>query len=347
MELNDGIVVVSVPDGARCACGAQMGAGERAGFDPEREEVICLWCLADRKAGRPPRARQTPPAGQRAAVPTPASYRGASATRRGPTGRTRSAPRGRPRSAPRTASTVVITVIVVILLLGTTVAAKSAGFLHLAGSRPVDDPRAYTFMNTGTRGGPVTWDPCLPIQLVVNSASAPAGADDLLAEAVERVNRASGLRLEVAGPTSQQPRPDATERELRLGRPGSGRAPVMVAWTTPDVVPGLKGGVVGLGGPVYQYGSSLDRARYIGGVVYLDGPQLTRTLRGANGHAIARAVVMHELGHLVGLNHVDNTAEVMHPSGGSVTEFGKGDLAGLARLGSGGCPYDTTPAATP
>ena len=69
MELNDGIVVVSVPDGARCACGAQMGAGERAGFDPEREEVICLWCLADRKAGRPPRTRQTAPAGQPAPAP--------------------------------------------------------------------------------------------------------------------------------------------------------------------------------------------------------------------------------------------------------------------------------------
>jgi hypothetical protein len=163
---------------------------------------------------------------------------------------------------------------------------------------------------------------------------------------VERINRASGLRLQIAGPTTQPPRPATTDRELRSGRPGTSRAPVLVAWTTPEVVPKLKGSIVGRGGPVHQFGSPLDRARYIGGAVYLDGPQLTRMLRRANGHAAARAVVMHELGHLVGLDHVDNEAEVMHPSGGAVTEFGQGDLAGLARLGSGGCPYDTTPTPT-
>jgi hypothetical protein len=339
VQSNDGIVVVSVPDGAMCGCGAQMGAGERAGFDPEREEVICLWCLADRQAGRPPRRRQTAPARRLAPVTTMDGHRGRRASGRG-------AASG-PRSAPRTAITLVITVLVVILFLGTTVAAKSVGFPHQSGSLPADDATAYAFMNADVHGGPVTWDPCLPIQLVVNSASAPEGADVLLAEAVERVNRASGLRLEVAGPTTQQPQPDASERELRLGRPGSARAPVLVAWTTPEVVPGLKGSIVGRGGPVYMLGSSLDRAKYIGGVVYLDGPQLARILRRPNGHAVARTVVMHELGHLVGLNHVDNKAEVMHPSGSAVTEFGQGDRAGLARLGSGGCPYDTTPTLTP
>jgi hypothetical protein len=121
---------------------------------------------------------------------------------------------------------------------------------------------------------------------------------------------------------------------------------VLVAWTTPDVVPGLKGSIVGLGGAVQQLGGSLDRARYIGGAVSLDGPQLAKILREPNGHARARAVVMHELGHLLGLDHVDNPAEVMHASGGHVTEFGQGDVAGLTLLGSGGCPYDTTPDST-
>lgn len=50
--MNDGIMVVSVPDGSTCRCGEQMGAGERAGFDPSNDEVICLHCMADRRAAR-------------------------------------------------------------------------------------------------------------------------------------------------------------------------------------------------------------------------------------------------------------------------------------------------------
>ncbi|GAB3085052.1 matrixin family metalloprotease [Pedococcus soli] len=211
------------------------------------------------------------------------------------------------------------------------------------GPRPAaDDPRAYAFMRETAGGVPVTWDPCLHIRLVVNSRFAPQGADVLLAEAVERVNAASGLTLEVVGPTSEEPDPQQTQRELALGRPGGSRAPVLVAWTTPDVMPKLKGSTIGLGGPIYRYGDSMDRAKYIGGVVTFDSPAMAQVLRGPDGHAMARAIVMHELGHLVGLNHVDNTSQVMAPSAHhGVYEFAAGDRAGLARLGSGGCPYDT------
>ena len=189
----------------------------------------------------------------------------------------------------------------------------------------------------------MTWDPCLTIELVVNSAAAPDGSDTLLAEAVERVNAASGLHLHIAGPTTQVPRPAKSARDLTNGLPGSARAPVLLAWTTPDVVPGLKGSIVGLGGPVHRLGNSLDRDRYVGGSVDLDGPQLAEILRRPNGHAQARAVVMHELAHLVGLTHVDNPTQVMVAANGTATEFAKGDLAGLAALGSVGCPYDLTP----
>jgi hypothetical protein len=182
--------------------------------------------------------------------------------------------------------------------------------------------------------------------LVVNSAAAPPGADALLTEAADRVAEASGLRLEVVGPTTQKPDWEVTARELRSGRPGTARGPVLVAWTTPEQIPKLQGSVVGLGGAVWQEGSGFDRAKYIGGTVYLDGPQLATILRRPNGHAQARAVVMHELGHLVGLDHVDNEAEIMAPKGSRVTEFGMGDRAGLSLLGSGGCPYATTPEGT-
>lgn len=352
MQVDDGIVVVSVPDGSVCRCGEVMVAGERAGFDPSRDEVICLHCLADRRAGRPQVLHRRPVRPPAQAVPAPNPWSPAqtayapqqfgapgTAGPSSPPGRSRTPGRS---STPGTLTTLLIAAVVV-ALVGGAVVVRAVGLAPSRASKAFDDPTAYAFMNTNSRGEPVTWDPCLTIQLVVNSASAPEGADALLAEAVDRVDAASGLHLNIAGPTTQAPRPVKSARDLANGLPGSARAPVLVAWTTPEVVPGLKGSVVGLGGPVHRFANSLDQERYVGGSVSLDGPQLAQILRGPHGHEHARAVVMHELGHLVGLDHVANPAQVMVAENGVATEFGKGDLAGLAKLGSGGCPYDLTP----
>ena len=55
-------------------------------------------------------------------------------------------------------------------------------------------------------------------------------------------------------------------------------------------------------------------------------------------------VILHELGHLMGLGHVKTVGELMHPSGGGTVDLGPGDLEGLRQLGaSGGClPGDGT-----
>jgi hypothetical protein len=235
----------------------------------------------------------------------------------------------------------VLRIGIVVVAVVAALALRGGGGLWPTKADP-DDPTAYAFGRTNQRTHqPITWDPCLPISLVVNHAAAPDGADALLTEAAARVSEATGLRLLVAGSTTDPPDYDRTQRELRNVRPGAGRAPVLVAWTTPTDVPPLKGSIIGRGGPVIQLGSPLDQEKYIGGTVYLDGPQMASLLGRPDGHARARAVVMHELSHLVGLDHVENTAQIMHPNNSKVTEFGKGDRAGLRLLGGGGCPYAT------
>ena len=57
---------------------------------------------------------------------------------------------------------------------------------------------------------------------------------------------------------------------------------------------------------------------------------------GAGVKAFAYYAVLHELGHLVGLAHVDAPAQLMYPQG-HIASFAPGDLRGLAAAGSGPC----------
>ncbi|HTN99633.1 MAG TPA: matrixin family metalloprotease, partial [Microthrixaceae bacterium] len=77
---------------------------------------------------------------------------------------------------------------------------------------------------------------------------------------------------------------------------------------------------------------------YVTGSLVLDSDNFTEMLAQFDGYARARATVLHELGHLVGLNHVGDANQLMTPSlNSSLTEFAAGDREGLAALGKGAC----------
>jgi len=76
---------------------------------------------------------------------------------------------------------------------------------------------------------------------------------------------------------------------------------------------------------------------YVSGSVQLDGPQLADVLRHPGGRDEVRAIIQHELAHLLGLDHVDDVTQLMWPEGSAVVDFAAGDLSGLDRLGRGRC----------
>jgi hypothetical protein len=196
---------------------------------------------------------------------------------------------------------------------------------------------SYRFLESqpGQPDSPVTYNPCRPIHVVVNDDLAPVGGDALLESALGQIGRVTGLRFVRDGRTDELPRADRPVQNP--GRYGRGWSPVLVAWTTPEVYPGLAGRVVGRGGSNRVSDPVTGRWRYVTGIVALDTPTMRRVLQRSDGRLAARAILMHELGHVVGLAHVDDPGELMYDDNVGRTSFGPGDLRGLAALGRRPC----------
>lgn len=208
------------------------------------------------------------------------------------------------------------------------------GPTRLAEAPQVSGAGSYRFMQhqPGRPREPVAYDPCKAIRIEINTD----GVDDehrargIVLAAMKEVARATGLRLEYAGTSSDRPSPGVPSRTV-LGR----AEPVLVAFATSKEVPELKGRVAGVGGS-----TSVRRngwAAYVSGRVTLDAGTINWLFRERGGTGLARAIAMHELGHLVGLAHVSDETELMNAENGGRLDFGPGDLRGLAELGRGRC----------
>jgi len=199
---------------------------------------------------------------------------------------------------------------------------------------------------------PVGYDPCRPVRYRVRGTGPAAGAE-VVREAVAMVAAATGLRFVDEGVTDEAPSEDRPAYQPE--RYGERWAPVLIAWSNEAESPALGEVLDGPeGADVAGYASSqpvglstTDLATgeveetglvFVTGSVVLDEPDLAAILERPDGYAQARAIVAHELAHLVGLGHVDDEGQLMYPrTTPSRTLFGAGDLQGLSRLGGLAC----------
>ena len=182
---------------------------------------------------------------------------------------------------------------------------------------------------------PVAYDPCRTIHYVMRPDGAPDGGEEVVRSALERLSDVTGLQFINDGTTDE---PSTIDRPIfQPERYGDRWAPVLIAWETEEQNPALAGDTVGQAGSTAVSLGKGPRV-FVTGTVSLDAGRMPEILAFRDGEETARAIVLHELGHLVGLAHVDDPDQLMYPEARrEVPDFAAGDLTGLAALGRGAC----------
>lgn len=168
------------------------------------------------------------------------------------------------------------------------------------------------------------WAKCRPVPFVLNTTNAPAGAVDDFRLALTKLEGGTSLDLQIVGTTASESTPD-----WHLARDKNAWRPVLITWDSSGrgildgdaaatAVPGFATTPDGVGVIVSgQITFNLDRDhRFAPGF----GPYGSRV-----------ALYMHEVAHILGLDHVDDNKQLMYGESGWAADAGAGDLAGLAQ----------------
>jgi hypothetical protein len=182
------------------------------------------------------------------------------------------------------------------------------------------------------------WNPCRAHTRKVNLAAVPtASRRVVLAEtltAVQILSAKTGITFTYGGATTEVP---------RVGSTASQSVDLIIGYTTPARTNyPLAGSTAAYGGYTGGWRSTTNgtTTTYSAGInkgfVVVDTPDLLAHFTAGFAAGQHRGnVLLHELGHVVGLGHVNNSSLLMYPTMSARTPagFAAGDLAGLAKVG--------------
>ena len=193
-------------------------------------------------------------------------------------------------------------------------------------------PHAFMHVEGGV---PVRYDPCRPIHYVVNAAGGPPETMQVVQQAVTSISQNTGLSFVSDGATDEPV--GADRRSVQVDRYGNRWAPVLIGFA-PAGAAGLTTEIAGLGGSAVV--TTRIGARLVTGTITLSSDEYGR-LSTRGDQQEQTTIQLHELGHVVGLAHVDDAGQLMWAQNRGQVLYGQGDLAGLAEAGRGPCFRDT------
>jgi hypothetical protein len=151
-------------------------------------------------------------------------------------------------------------------------------------------PDGYEYLNT-VGGIPVLVNACAPIALTVDMNNVPTGGGNVVAAAVEQAVSMTGLSF--------------TETDVRTDS-----ARIEIAFQAEADDPSLAGDAIGV---AHTRSTARQGGTYISNsVIHLELEWFTTAIPATPD--LATMVVLHEIGHSLGLDHVSDPTSIMYPS---------------------------------